>query len=88
MDDSTKADILNKEFCNFNHLKDLASSVMNRLSTQPECYPVELLCTEDQLIMQLDNQKLSGTDNVSARMLKATIDTTVSTVTKLFNMSI
>ena len=73
-DDSTKAiDILNKEFYNnFRHLKDLASSVMSRLSTQPECCPVELLCTEDQvyeLIMQLDNQKSSGTDNVSARML-------------------
>ena len=38
--------------------------------------------------MQLDNQKSSGTDNVSARMLKATVDTTVSTITKLFNMSI
>ena len=36
---------------------------------------MELLCTEDQiyeLIMQLDNQKSTGTDNVSARMLKAT----------------
>ena len=32
--------------------------------------------------MQLDNQKSSGTDNVSARMLKATVNTTVSTVTK------
>ena len=91
-DDSTKADILNKEFHNnFNHLKDLASSVMNRLSTQPVYCPMELLCTEDQvydLIMQLDNQKSSGTDNISGRMLKATIDTTVSTITKLFNMSI
>ena len=64
---------------------------MNRLSTQPMCCPVELLCTEDQvydLIMQLDNQKSSGTDNVSAKMLKATVNTTVSTITKLFNMSI
>ena len=91
-DDSTKADILKEFNNNFNHLKDLASSVMNRLSTQPVCCPMELLCTEDQvyvLIMQLDNQKSSGTDNISARILKATItDTTVSTVIKLFNMSI
>ena len=74
-----------------NHLKDLASSAMNRLPTQPMCCPMELLCTEDQvydLIMQLDNQKSSGTDNVSARMLKATVNTTVSTITKLFNMCI
>ena len=35
-----------------------------------------------EFIMQLDNQKSCGTDNVSARMLKATVDTTVSTVTK------
>jgi hypothetical protein len=58
---------------------------MNRLSTQPECCPAELLCIEDQvydLIVQLDNQKSSGTDNVSARMFKATVDTTVSTVGK------
>ena len=81
-DDVSKAEVLNNEFYNnFNHAKHLSTVVKSRFTTDPENCPTNFLCTDH---MVYDIHKSSGTDDVSARMLKAT----TPTLTRLFNMSI
>ena len=91
-DDVSKAEVLNNEFYNnFNHSKHLSAVVKSRFTTDPENCPTNFLCTDHmvhELIVNLDIRKSSGTDDVSARMLKATADITTPTLTRLFNMSI
>ena len=91
-DDVSKAEVLNNEFYNnFNHSKHLSAVVKSRFTTDPENCPTNFLCTDHmvhELIVNLDMRKSSGTDDVSARMLKATADITTPTLTRLFNMSI
>ena len=53
--------------------------------------PDELLCTAEEvifLIMSLDPSKANGPDGISAQMLKGTAHRIVSSLTKLFNISI
>ena len=87
-----KAEVLNNEFYNnFNHAKHLSAVVKSRFTMDPENCPTNFLCTDHmvyELIVNLDIHKSSGTDDVSARMLKATGDITTPTLTRLFNMSI
>ena len=91
-DDVSKAEVLNNEFYNnFNHAKHLSAVVKSRYTTDPENCPTNFVCTDHmvhELIVNLDICKSSGTDDVSARMLKATADITTPTLTRLFNMSI
>ena len=82
------AEVLNNEFYNnFNHAKHLSTVVKSRFTTDPENCPNNFLCTDHMvydLIVNLDIHKSSGTDDVSARMLKATADITTPTLTRLF----
>ena len=91
-DVSKEAEVLNNEFYNnFNHSKHLSAVVKSRFTTDPDNCPTNFLCTDHmvhELIVNLDIRKSSGTDDVSARMLKATADITTPTLTRLFNMSI
>jgi len=51
----------------------------------------EFICTEElvlNLISSLDVKKATGTDAISARMLKATAPSIVPSVTKVFNLSL
>ena len=88
-----KADLLNKQFfSNFNHLHpSLVCTDPPLIFTDPSECPDYLLCTEDQvynLIASLDCSKATGTDNISARMLKGTVTCITPTLTKIFNLSI
>ena len=62
-----------------------------------ECYfpdatfPEEFLCTEElvlKLTSSLDVKKATGADEIPARMLKATAPSIISSVTKIFNLSL
>ena len=89
---SDDVEVLNNEFYNnFNHSKHLSAVAKSRFTTDPENCPTNFLCTDHmvhELIVNLGIRKSSGTDDVSARMLKATADITTPTLTRLFNMSI
>ena len=57
----------------------------------PSSFPAELLCTEDvifDLITELDCNKSSGPDDISARMLKGTAASVTPSITRLFNLSL
>ena len=91
--DAGKAELLNKQFYeNFNHSHpQVLSSVFPRIPTDPSSCPDHLLCTEEQvfnLIAALDCSKATGTDAISARMLKSTVFSIVPSLTNLFNSSI
>ena len=91
--DFDKADLLNKQFfSNFNHLHpSLDCTDPPLIFTDPSECPDYLLCTEDQvynLIASLYCSKATGTDNISARMLKVTVTCIIPTLTKIFNLSI
>ena len=85
--DVSKAEVLNNEFYNnFNHAKHLSAVVKSWFTTDPENCLTNFLCTDHmvhELIVNLDIHKSSGTDDVSARMLKATADITTPTLTRL-----
>ena len=56
----------------------------------PSSFPAELLCTEDvifDMIAELDCNKSSGPNDISARMLKGTA-TSAPSLTHLFNLSL
>ncbi len=90
--DLDKANILNNQFySNFNHTpaNTPPSSIANQLD--PSDYPENMLCSEEQvlsLISSLDTTKSTGSDGVSARMLKATAISIARSVTDLFNLSL
>ena len=91
--DAGKAELLNKQFHdNFNHTHPpLLSSDFSCLPTDPSSCPDYLLCTEEQvsnLIAALDCSKATGTDAISARMLKGTLSSILPSLTNLFNLSI
>ena len=55
----------------------------------PSTYPEDLLCTEDDvldLISDLDCNKSSGPDDISAKMLKGTATSIAPSLTRLFNL--
>ena len=57
----------------------------------PSSFPAELLCTEDvvfDMIAELDYNKSSGSDDISARMLKGTATSVTPSLTRLFNLSL
>ena len=80
-----KANMLNCYFHqSFN--KDIPS-----LNPQPFLFPQEYLCTEDEvydLITELDDSKSTGPDDISVKMLKATVTSITSSLTTLFNLSL
>ena len=77
---------------NFNHSHPpLLSSDFSCLPTNPSSCPDYLLCTEEQafnLIAALDCSKATGTDAISARMLKGTLSSILPSLTNLFNLSV
>ncbi len=87
--DLDKANILNNQFySNFNHTPANMplSSIANPLD-----YPEEMLCSEEKvlsLISSLDTTKSTGSDGVSARMLKYTAPSIARSVTDLFNLAV
>jgi len=91
--DAGKAELLNKQFSdNFNHSHPpLLSSDFSCLPTDPSSCPDYLLCTEEQvfnLIAALHCSKVTGTNTISARMLKGTLSSVLPSLTNLFNLSI
>ena len=57
----------------------------------PHDYPSELLCDEAEildLIVSLDPLKSTGPDGVSVKMLRGTTNAVVSSLTKLFSISL
>ena len=55
----------------------------------PSSFPAELLCTEDvmfDMIAELNCNKSSGPDDVSARMLKGIATSVTPSLTRLFNL--
>ena len=89
-----KATVLNEHFFNnFNHACIAAdypwldSALTPSISTVPE----EFLCSDEQihcLLSSLNTRKATGADRVTARMLKATSTSIVTSITKLFNLSL
>ena len=60
------------------------------LSIPGEC-PADILCSEEevgQMLLSLDTTKSSGSDGISAIMLKETAFSITPGITKLFNTSI
>ena len=86
--DVDKANVLNKHFYdNFNQSTPLLPHYTTNLNLHE--FPDELLCTEDylyELITNLDVTKSSGVGGISARMLKQTSTSIVTSLTKLFNL--
>ena len=85
-----KANLLNKYFYGcFNPTNSISSS-----HSEVDCdisYPTELLCNEDDvadILSHLDAVKATGTDGISAKMLKAVAFTIAPSLTKLFNLSL
>ena len=57
----------------------------------PTNFPAELMCTEEEvfdLLAELDCNKSTGPDNISARMLKGTATSVTPSLTRLFNLSL
>ena len=60
-------------------------------STSTSTIPEEYLCSDDQilgLLSSLKTRKATGTDGITAQMLKATGTSIVKSITKLFNLSL
>lgn len=86
--ESEKADLLNSYFhsCFNKSHAPITPSVCLHFSS-----PVDFLCSEDEvfdLLASLDVSKSSGSDGISARILKFTATSITPSVTKLFNQSI
>ena len=86
----SKADALNNYFytCFFPPLTD---SDFSYDDLHPDNCPKELLCTEATtvtLLANLDTTKSTGCDSVNANMLKSTAESTASSLSTLFNLSI
>ena len=63
----------------------------HRSHLNPSNFPAELLCTEDvifDMTTELDCNKTSGPDDISARMLKDTATSVTPGLTRLFNLSL
>ena len=89
----SKADALNNYFYTcFNHsFPPLTDSDFFYDHHNPNNCPIELLCTEETtftLLADLDATKSTGCDSVNAKMLKSTAESTASSLTTLFNLSI
>ena len=90
---SEKADMLNHFFTRcFNHalpplsLESLPSA--KSVDSEPS---TDLLCTEEEIcgyLLALDATKASGSDGLSAKMLKGTAASIAPAVTQLFNISL
>ena len=89
--DSEKANALNNFFslC-YNHTFPSLSPECSAIVTLDVC-PDDLLCTEEEILdylSSLDTAKANGPNGISARMLKETALSIISSLTKLFNTSI
>ena len=84
-----KANILNQQFSkNFNY--SLSHSTVDPFSVPSEI-PDDFLCTEDKVfeyLCSLDTKKSSGSDNISALMLKRCAVVIAPSIARLFNKSI
>ena len=85
-----KADLLNTYFYEcFNKSVPPLGEYHPHLN--PSNFPVELLCTEEDiydLVAELDCNKSTGPDDISAKILKGTATSVTPSLTHLFNMSI
>ena len=93
-DDTEKASLLNDFFskCFNRALPPLGRTDYEEidLSITGEC-PEDILCSEEeveQMLLSLDTTKSSGSDGISAIMLKETAFSITPGITKLFNISI
>ena len=93
-DDTEKASLLNDFFskCFNRALPPLGRTDYEEidLSITGEC-PADILCSEEeveQMLLSLDTTKSSGSDGISAIMLKETAFSITPGITKLFNISI
>ena len=74
----------------FNKSQPPLESIDFHLTTPPDTFPSQLLCSEDEisvLLSSLDVSKSNGPDGISARMLKSTTFSTAPAVTMFFNLS-
>ena len=88
--DHNKANCLNKQFYN-NYSHPPLNTLPPQAYPNLEYCPDDLLYTEDEVfgwILWLDNSKSTGPDEISAKILKGTIFSSVPSLTKLFNLSI
>ena len=70
---------------NFNHSCHPLSTVLQQGYTNPEDSPNALLCPEDEvfeIIVGLDRTKSTRPDEISARMLKGTVNSIIPSSTK------
>ena len=85
-----KSSLLNTFF--YNYFNNKSPPLLNYLPIlPPHDFPQELLCNEVEiydLIAGLDPSKSTGPDGISVKMLRGTIDAVVSSLTKLFNLSL
>ena len=86
-----KAELLNEYFSsNFNSAVP-ALDYCSIPTALPDDCPDEILCTEEDvfaLLSTLDCSKASGTDDISARMLKMTAFSIAAPIAQIFNTSI
>ena len=84
-----KAELLNSYFYEcFNHT---SPSLNNPDPLDPKSCPINILCTEEQVIemlCSLETTKSTGLDGVSAIMLRQTASSIAPCLAKLFNLSI
>ena len=85
-----KANVSNEQFFgNFNHcnIRDVFSLEGFLIDAE---FPLDYFCTEKvfSVLTSMDATKSTGTDGISARMLKATALAITPSVTKLFNLSL
>lgn len=90
-DDKCKAELLNECFVKNFTVPESPIDINRYSALGGENYPVDLFCTEEEvfdLICGIDPTKSSGSDQISARMLRTTVTSITPAVTKLFNISI
>ncbi len=92
-DDAEKANVLNRHFFeNFNHqLRTCSTCPTPACAMTDSSFPEEYLCNESQvlsLISSLDIKKATGSDGISARMLRETAHSIAGSLTTLFNLSL
>ena len=90
---SEKADMLNSFFARcFNHaLPPLSLESLPVAKITDSELLLDLLCTEEEVcgyLQSLDTTKATGSDGLSAKMLKETATSITPAVTKLFNISL
>ena len=86
-----KAELLNRTFAQHFNSKQPPLGPTDIPSVNPDDLHVNILCSEEEvyeLLCSLDTTKASGSDNISAHMLKKTALSITEAITTLFNISI